>query len=136
MGMCALVLAAVLQGFVPPSRSVDRGTQSDVSVQREVTVRDADEWAALWRQHAPNRPRPSVDFSREMVVGVFLGTRATAGFAIEIVGARDAGNASTVQYRETTPAPDAITAQVLTSPYHLVAIPKRSGTVRFEKVKT
>ena len=130
-----MVLAAVLQGFVPPSRSVDKGTQSNVSARGEVTIRDAEAWATLWREHAPNRPQPAVDFSREMVVGVFLGTRATAGFAVEVVGARDAGNETTVQYRETTPARDAITAQVLTSPYHLVATPKRPGTVRFEKVK-
>jgi hypothetical protein len=29
-----------------------------------------------------------------------------------------------------------MTAQVLTFPYHLVAIPKASGQVTFEKVKT
>ena len=134
--MCGLALAAMLQGFVPPMRSVDQGTQSAVSARGEVTVRDADGWATLWREHAPNRQRPAVDFSREMVVGVFLGTRATSGFSVEIVGAHDAGNETTVQYRETTPARDAITAQVLTSPYHLVATPKRPGTVRFEKVKS
>ena len=135
IGLCALLSAVLAQGLVPPSRSLDKGAQSDVSVQREVAVRDAGEWAALWRAHASGRPRPEVDFSREMVVGVFLGTRPTAGFAVEIMGVHSAGEETTVQYRETMPARDAITAQMITSPYHLVAIPKGAATVRFEKVK-
>ena len=138
--LSALLMAILAQGGVPLLRSLDKGAQSDVSVPREATVRDADEWATLWRAHASGRPRPEVDFSREMVVGVFVGSRPTAGFAVEIVGARDAGpqgaTVTTVQYRETMPARDALAAQIITSPYHLVAIPKRSGTVRFEKVKT
>ena len=143
--LSTLLVAILMQGGVPPVRSLDKGAQSGVSVPREATVRDADEWATLWRAHASGRPRPEVDFSREMVVGVFVGSRPTAGFAVEVVGVRDAGpkaglndagNETIVQYRETVPARDAITAQMITSPYHLVAIPKRAGTVRFEKVKT
>ena len=62
-----------------------------------------------------------------MVVGVFLGSRPTAGFGVEIVSAREEQGALVVRYRETRPAADAIAAQVLTSPYHLVAVPKRGG---------
>jgi hypothetical protein len=39
-----------------------------------------------------------------------------------------------VQYRETKPAPDAIAAQILTSPFHLVAVPRADGDVKFERV--
>ena len=40
-----------------------------------------------------------------------------------------------VQYVETSPGRDAITAQMLTSPYHLVAVPMHDGEVRFQKVE-
>jgi hypothetical protein len=129
----AVLAAALLQAVVPPARSLDKGSMSAVSAARQVTVRDRDEWASLWRAHGSNRPLPDVDFSREMVLGVFMGSRPTAGFAVEIVGYRETGDTVVVQYRETTPAPDAITAQVIVSPYHLVAIPKRAGSVTFEK---
>jgi len=46
---------------------------------------------------------------------------------------RESGGALIVQYRETLPPARAMTAQVLTMPYHLVAIPTRSGEVKFEK---
>ena len=133
INLLAVLFAALLQAVVPPARSLDKGSSSDVSSARQVTVRDRDEWASLWRAHGSSRPLPGVDFSREMVVGVFLGSRPTAGFAVEIVGYREAGEALVVRYRETTPAPDAITAQVIVSPYHLAAIPKRAGNVTFEK---
>jgi hypothetical protein len=38
-----------------------------------------------------------------------------------------------VDYVETRPAPGAVTAQVLTAPYHLVAVPRHDGEVRFQK---
>jgi PrcB C-terminal len=129
-----VLLAVLLQALLPPTRSLDRGTQSDISIQRQVSVRDDAEWEMLWRLHAATRQRPAVDFASEMVVGVFTGARPTAGFSVEIAGYRQSGNSVVVQYRESSPARGALTAQVLTAPFHLVAIPKQTGDVTFEKL--
>jgi hypothetical protein len=99
-----------------------------------VALRTAAEWKTLWRQHSPDRDQPRVDFGRDMVVGVFLGSRATAGFSVEIVSALVEQGILVVRVRETHPQSDRIVAQVITSPYHLVAIPRHSGEVRFEKL--
>ena len=56
------------------------------------------EWTKLWQQHAPDRPRPAVDFSKEMVVGVFMGSRPNAGFSIAITSATAANGALIVRY--------------------------------------
>ena len=135
-GPSVLVLGVLVQSVLMPARSLDQGPQSSVSTARQVAVREAGEWTSIWRQHAPAREQPAVDFSREMVVGVFLGTRPTAGFAVQILGYRENGEDLVVQYRENAPSRDVITAQMLTSPYHLVVIPKRTGKVTFERVKT
>jgi hypothetical protein len=127
------ILAAVFQ-MLPPLRTVDSGTMSNIEDARFVTIRDQPEWSALWRTHAPDKPLPQVDWSREMVVGVFLGTRPAAGFRVEIVGYRQEGGRVVAGFRETPPARDAITAQILTSPYALAAMPRRTGDVTFEKV--
>ncbi len=138
--MLMMVLAVVLQAAPAAQpkamamRTIDRGAQSNVEDARLVTVRTAEEWSTLWRLHAPGQKQPAVDFSREMVAGVFLGSRPTAGYDIEIVGVREAPDGLVVQYRETTPARGAMTAQVLVMPYHIVALPARAGTVRFEKI--
>ena len=85
---------------------------------------------------ARTREAAAGDFTREMVVGVFLGSRPTAGYGVEIVRAREEAGALVVQYREGSPSRDAMTAQVITMPYHLVAVPRDEGEVRFEKVVT
>ena len=142
MAVLSLVVAAMLQAGGTPAgqkttemKTVAKGQQSAVDDRREVTVRTQDEWAKIWRMHDFERPAPRVDLPSEMVVGVFLGSRPTGGFSVEIVGTRQEGGALIVQYRETMPAPEGMTAQVLTSPFHLVSVPRIDGDVKFERVK-
>jgi hypothetical protein len=130
------LLMMTLQATVP-IRSIDKGLESQMDEARQVAVRSAADWAKLWNQHAGERPRPAVDFSKEMVVGVFLGSRPTAGFSMEIVGAREEGATLVVQYRETRPPQGGgVVAQILTSPFHIVAVPMHAGVtdVKFEKI--
>lgn len=137
------VLAAVLQAAASPSagaraigpRTFDKGTQTMVEDPRHVTVRSADELAMLWRAHAPDRAQPPIDFSRDMLVGVFLGSRPTSGYDVEIVSVREGKGTLVVRYRATSPGRDIMTAQVLTAPYHLVVVPRYGGEVTFEEVK-
>ena len=114
---------------------IEKGDQSNIDDRRQVVVRTDAEWAALWRQHAPDRPRPKIDFSKEMVVGVFLGSKPNAGYSVAIVSTVAGNGALIVRYKETAPSPGAVTAQILTFPYHLVAVPASAATdVKFEKV--
>lgn len=115
-------------------RLLDKGVHSNMDDARQAVARTPGEWDALWRQHSPDRPQPKIDFAREMAAGVFLGSRPTAGFDVEIVGSAAMDGTLVVQYREVRPAGDAITAQIITSPYHLVALPRFTGDVRFERV--
>jgi hypothetical protein len=116
-------------------RTVDKGEQSNVDEARQVVVRTDAEWTKLWQQHSPDRHRPTVDFSKDMIVGVFMGSRSSAGYNISIVSTFAKDGTVLVRYQESTPRPGTMTAQVLTFPYHLVAIPKAAGEVRFEKVQ-
>jgi hypothetical protein len=133
--MFVLLLAALLQSTPPPLRTVGKGPASAIDAPRQVTVRSSAEWGALWKENGANAPLPAVDFSREMVVGVFVGKRPTAGYGVEIVRAIGNSGALVVEYVETAPSRDSIAAQVLTAPYHLTAIPKHDGVVTFKKVE-
>ena len=116
------------------SRTIEKGDQSNIDDGKQLLVRTEAEWAKLWQQHAADRPRPAVDFSKEMVVGVFMGSRPNAGFSTSIVSATAANGALIVRYTETMPGPGTVSAQILTFPFHLVAIPKAAVTdVKFEK---
>ena len=115
-------------------RSIDRGPFSGIAAARQVSIFDERGWDVLWREHAPDKPRPAVDFSRELIVGVFLGSRPNAGFGVEIAGYRDGGGRIVIEYRETVPSPGALTAQVIVSPYHIVALARRTGSITFSKL--
>jgi len=135
--MLLFAFFAFLQGPTSgsPMKTLDVGVESQIQEPHQLTARTAEEWAKLWREHAGERARPSVNFAREMVVGVFLGSRPTAGFGVQIVSARVDRGTLVVQYRETRPPGGSLTAQVLTSPYQLVTLPKRAGDIRFEKIE-
>jgi protease stability complex PrcB-like protein len=111
--------------------TVAKGDASEQQTARQVTVRTAAEWKALWKEHAPTAKMPAVDFSRDMVVGVFLGSKPSAGHDVEIVGVRLEEKELIVEYVQKQPGRGTVAAQILTEPYHLVTVPKHAGTVRF-----
>jgi hypothetical protein len=125
------MIAVLLQAAVAFT-TIARGTDSQITEPREAVARSADEWGALWSAHGSDRAQ-TVDFSRFMVVGVFLGTRPTSGYTVEIVRVRSQGGVTTVEYRERRPAADSFNLQLLTMPFHLVRIP-RTDRVEFRKV--
>ena len=125
----------VAQGGASP-RTLGQGDRTQIMSAREVVVRTPGEWDALWRAHLPTPTPTAPDFSKEMVVGVFLGDKPTPGYGVTIVSATTEGGVLRVRYRESTPPADAISAQVITYPYHIVAIPRSAAAdVKFEKVK-
>ena len=119
---------------VPAMKTIEKGDHSNMDDAKQVAVKTAAAFRQLWQQHSPDRPLPAVDFSKEMVVGVFLGSRPTAGYTLEIVSAIQANGTLVVRYREAVPSAGTMTAQVITSPFHLVTVPLFPGEVKFEKV--
>ena len=118
------------QDLVPTT--IAEGTDSGITSARQVVIRTADEWRTLWAAHR-SESTPQVDFSRSIVVGVFLGSRPTAGFRVEITGATVQGDQAIVRFVEHLPAADAILAQIITAPFHLIALPSAVRTVRFQQ---
>lgn len=118
-----------------PMQTIATEMMSNIDQPRQAVARTPAEWAALWRQHAGDKPAPKVDLGSSTVVAVFLGSRPSAGYAAEIVGTRRQGEALIVEWAERSPDRGDITAQVITSPAAIVAIPKFAGEIRFEKVE-
>jgi PrcB C-terminal len=127
-------LVAAIQTPPPTMKTVHKGALSQIDTSRQVIVKTPAEFATMWKSHAADRRMPDVDFTTNMVVGIFLGSRPTAGYGAEIVSALPESGVLVVKYRETRPSPDLIAAQMLTAPFHLVSVPKFDGPVRFEKL--
>jgi hypothetical protein len=132
--LCFLFSVSIAVAQTLMFSTLAKGNASEQQTSRQVTVRTAAEWKALWKEHAPTAKMPDVDFDKHMVVGIFLGTKPSAGHEVEIVGVRAADKDLVVDYVQKQPGRGTLAAQILTEPYHLVAVPKHAGTVRFQPV--
>lgn len=128
-----LLAAALAQGA--SFTTVAKGDASNQLTGRQVAIRTTAEWQALWKDHAPGEKPPVVDFGSRMVVGVFLGSKPSTGYQVEVVGVQSEGDTLIVNYLERQPARGMLTAQVLTEPFHLVTVPKHGGPVKFNRIE-
>jgi hypothetical protein len=100
-----------------------------------LVVRDAATWQAIWAQTFKGGSVPTipvVDFSREMLVVVALGSHSSGGYGILIDGASDvsSGNVS-VTVRSISPGARCGVTGAFTQPVDIARMPRRDGTVSF-----
>ncbi|GGK86990.1 protease complex subunit PrcB family protein [Deinococcus radiotolerans] len=95
---------------------------SEAGVQVATTASSASSLysRAYGRQSSVPTP-PSV--TGRTLVGVFLGQRPTGGYGVQVLSAQASGSTLTLRVRLTAPAPGAILAQVITSPWAIVSVP-------------
>lgn len=125
--LCALTLPCLAEK--PAAfRRLDSGTSSGIAVKKTAVVRDQNSWNELWKQHRTGPP-PKVDFRKEMVLGAWAGTMSTGGYTLAIDKVERTGKRLTVHLKSQAPAADAMTIQMLTQPYDIVAVPTTSAQV-------
>ena len=107
---------------------------SGVDTARTAVASTEAEFSALWKLHAVDKPLPKVNFAERRVVAIFLGSRPSAGYDVEIVATKPEGSNLVVEWTEVRPKPGLLLAQVLTSPAVIASIPKTKGDVTFRKV--
>ena len=98
-------------------------------------VRDARLWAEVWARTYAGRSevprRPTIDFSREMVVVAAQGGQGSSGYdiSIERVASRDGTMA--VHVLATSPDERCVVLTVGTAPVVMVRVPQSTSQVRF-----
>jgi hypothetical protein len=137
--LAALALAHSLVPFAMVAQgtaftTVAQGSMSNIEAPRQAIVRTAADWQVLWKQHDGAGAAPAVDFTQYPVAAVFLGSRPTAGFTVEITAAKTEGTRTVVEYLERQPPRDAFVAQVLTAPFHIVRIARTAGPIEFRRL--
>jgi len=100
-----------------------------------VVVRDAATWQAIWAQTFKGGSVPTipvVDFSREMLVVVALGSHSSGGYGILIDGASEAGSDNvSVAVRSISPGVGCGVTEAFTQPVDIARMPRREGAVGF-----
>lgn len=101
---------------------------------RRAVITSAAEWTAFWGGGAAPG-LAGVDFARDMVIAVALGTRPTGGHSVTVESARREGRRLLVTVREVSPGAGCVVSQALTSPVVAVRIPRSSEPVEFVVVQ-
>jgi hypothetical protein len=99
----------------------------------QAKIVDEQSWRALWDNFCtgifPPRPVPTIDFSKEMVIALFLGTRSNSCYGVEIRTIEDSGGKYLVNAVEKVPVGCLLPA--VTYPHHLVKTERRDVPVEF-----
>ena len=107
-------------------QTVGKGYRSGVHAPLQIAARSQSEWTALWRQHtsvdASSQQPSTIDFEKEIVIGLFLGDKPTGGYDVQISRVERNNNALTIYYQEKSPPLGAVVTQALTQPFHIVRI--------------
>jgi len=130
--MIGVVVGTLLQAMLPLQLSWRAATAECSNPGKSGSARSTS-GGTSGRNTEPARSRTLISRSR-WSSGVFSGSRPTTGCRVEIVSISHVGGVVVVEYRERTPAPDALVAQMLTSPFHLVSVPRKSGVFRFKRL--
>jgi hypothetical protein len=112
-------------------RVLDTGSQAVGAPERKnYAVYSATAFAKLWRMaHGADAVPPTVDFSKEYVIGVFAGEKSTGGYAIEVASVSDTAAARTVLVTITKPGAGCMASQSITSPYQIIAVAQSDLTL-------
>ncbi len=113
-----------------------RGTQSGMRGEGYYVARTEEEWQNLWKEHTstqlPRPPAPNVGWATQMVVGVVIGARPSAGYTVDIASVERQAGKLVVRVVETKPDPKNPQATVVTRPFCFLAIPRTDDRVEFQ----
>jgi hypothetical protein len=117
--------------------ALDKTALSGVRASRNAVIKDAETFSAMWAQHAMRdadgniRPLPQVDFSKQMVIGVFGGQLPNGCYSTGIAGIVTDGATISVRRTDTVPDKNAVCATNQPSPAQLVAVERSNLPVEF-----
>ena len=103
-------------------RRIGQWTHTGIGEARRLVIRDANGWAAFWSELGVGE-RPTIDFSRDVVVAVTAGQRPTGGYEIAVDRVSNQDGELIVEVVETTPGPNCMTIASLTQPVDVIVVP-------------
>ena len=111
-----------------PLRTLAKGGFSGITNKQQLVITNQPAWRQFWAKHNVSvksaEKVPPVDFEKEMVVAIAIGQQRTGGYRIEITAVEAEADKLRITYKRYAPPPDGINLQVITSPFHFVAVPK------------
>ena len=109
-----------------------------MDVKQAYTVRSEVEWQRVWLTHEPltlpKTERPSVDFSKDMVVGLSLGAGSNGCYGMAIRRVIEEQRELRVEYLSSTPSGLALCTMAIVALTDFVVVTKSDKPVYFVQV--
>ncbi len=108
---------------------VSQGTQSSFTVEQQKVFRTQGEFEDFWKSHSASTllsAMGTIDYGRETLILLAMGEKSTSGYSIRVDRVTQAGNKVQVLYTITSPTPTLANDQVLTQPYILIKVSKKT----------
>jgi hypothetical protein len=103
-------------------RRIGQWSTSNLTAPTRVVIRDDTTYARFWSSLGDAGSRPSVDFTRDLVIAVAAGQQATGGHSIAVERVTRVGPGLAVEVVETVPQQGCATTQALSQPVDVVVV--------------
>lgn len=115
------------------------GNYSAISDKRELIINSEKDYQALMNDVYKNLDQlpkiPVVDFKKNSIVAVFIGSRNTGGYGVKIDSITELSGNLEVNVTETTPGKNCMVTDAITAPFVLLKIPKTEKRAEFKTKK-
>lgn len=113
-----------------PWRAVASGTSGGVQKFTAKLISNQADWANFCRLDGFTESMPQIDFFKERLVVIALGKRNTGGYSVTVTDIRPQTNGTfDILAVESTPSPNMMTTQAITTPYTVIAVDRQVSTI-------
>jgi len=103
-------------------RRIGQWSTSSITTPARIVIRDDSAYARFWAGLGDAGSRPSVDFTRDLVIAVAAGQQSTGGHSIAVDRVTRVGPGLAVEVTETVPPQGCMTTQGITQPVDVVVV--------------
>ena len=103
-------------------RRIGQWSTSGITAPARIVIRDDSAYAKFWAGLGDPGSRPSVDFTRDLVIAVAAGQQSTGGHSIAVERVTRVGPGLAVEVTETVPPQGCMTTQAITEPVDVVVV--------------
>ena len=87
--------------------------------------------ASDWHESIQGHDLPSIDFAKEMIIAICIGTKPSSGYGVQVRRIIAKKNQLEVEVDEWSPAPGEIVFFILTKPCHIIRLQRIDKSVEF-----
>lgn len=117
--------------------SLKQGVNSGKEESFETVIRSPERWQQFWQDLHGNfyqkPPLPRVDWTKNMVIGIGLGSKPSGGYSVEIKTIVIKDGQLVINAVEQQPGQNCGTTMAITQPYHVVTVERSDLPVQFNR---